>query len=243
LPELIAYDSLKGDLQIQTSWTDGHNSIVEMAEEARRSGLEYIVITDHTRTLAMAHGLDEERLERQGKEIEKINQTLKGIRVLRGAEVNILKDGSLDVQDYALAKLDVVGAAVHSHFDLPRKEQTVRIVSAMRNPNVDILFHPTGRVLKQREAYNVDIEEIIHVAKETNTILEIDAFPDRLDLSDEYIKLAIENGCKLSIDSDAHATSQIHFLKFGIAQARRGWAKSGDIVNTLPLEKFLDSLK
>jgi DNA polymerase (family 10) len=243
LPELIGYDSLKGDLQIQTSWTDGRNSILEMAEEARKTGLEYIVITDHTKTLAMAHGLDEERLETQGNEIEQINQTVKGIRVLRGAEVNILKDGSLDVKDYALAKLDVVGAAVHSHFDLSRKEQTARAVSAMQNPNVDILFHPTGRVLKQREAYDVDMEEIIHVAKETDTILEIDAFPDRLDLSDEYIKLAIENECKLSIDSDAHATSQIQFLKFGVAQARRGWAKSDDIVNTLSLEKFLDSLK
>jgi DNA polymerase (family 10) len=191
----------------------------------------------------MAHGLDEERLEQQGEEIEKVNEKLQGIHVLRGAEVNIMKDGALDVADHALEKLDVVGAAVHSHFNLPKEEQTKRIISAMQNRNVDILFHPTGRIINQREAYEVNIEEIIHIAKDTHTILEIDAFPDRLDLSDDYVKLAIDNGCKLSIDSDAHAISHLHFLKFGIAQARRGWARASDVVNTLPLDSFLHSLK
>ena len=136
-----------------------------------------------------------------------------------------------------------MGAAVHSYFSLPKKEQTKRLISAMCNPNVDILFHPISRIIQQRQSIDVDIEKILHVSKETNTILEIDASPDRLDLKDEYIKLAIENGCRLTIDSDAHDKSHLHFLKFGISQARRGWAEEKDVINTLSLEKFLESLK
>jgi DNA polymerase (family X) len=136
-----------------------------------------------------------------------------------------------------------VGAAIHSYFSLPRKDETKRLTSAMSNPNVDILFHPTGRIIQQRQSIDVDIERILQVSKETNTILEIDASPDRLDLRDEYIKLAIENGCKLTIDSDAHDKSHMHFVKFGISQARRGWAEQNDVINTMSLEKFLKSLK
>ncbi|HET7148456.1 MAG TPA: DNA polymerase/3'-5' exonuclease PolX [Candidatus Nitrosopolaris sp.] len=246
LPELIDYNGLRGDIQIHTNWTDGNNSIIEMGQAARAIGLEYIAITDHSRMLGIAHGLNKEKLEKQKKEIERTNQEIKDderITILRGVEVNILKDGSLDLENNILKEFDVVGAAVHSYFSLPKKEQTKRLISAMSNPNVDILFHPTGRVIQQRQSIDVDIEKIIHVSKDTNTILEVDSSPDRLDLRDEYIKLAVENGCKLTIDSDAHDKLHLHFLKFGISQARRGWAEGKDVINTLSLEKFLKSLK
>jgi DNA polymerase (family 10) len=243
IPDLVGYQDLRGDLQIQTTWTDGANSIEEMAEEARRLGLEYIAITDHTKGLAMTGGSDEEKLLRQMATIEKINRSLKGITVLKGAEVNINKDGSLDIKDEVLAELDVVGIAVHSHFNLPRREMTERIKRAMRNPNADILFHPTGRVIQKREPYDVDMDEIIRTAKETGTVLEVDAYPDRLDLKDEHVRKAIEAGVKLVIDSDAHSVNHVRFLEFGVAQARRGWARKNDILNTLPEKDFIRSLK
>lgn len=176
-------------------------------------------------------------------EIRKINRRVQGIRILAGAEVNILKDGSLDIGDELLSKLDVVGVAVHSNLHLDRKEMTERICRAMRNPYVDILFHPTGRVLLKREPYQVDMEEVIRVAKETGTLLEVDAIPDRLDLKDEHVKMAIDAGVKLVIDSDAHATAHFDILDLGVATARRGWATSKDVVNTLPVERFLKQLK
>ena len=245
LPKLICYNSLKGDLQMHTKWTDGNNSIEEMAQAAKSLGLEYIAITDHSRTLGIARGLTKERVDKQMKEIKKINQTISDskIRVLSGIEVNILKDGNLDLENSILEDFDIVGAAIHSHFTLPKKEQTKRLIAAMYNPNVDIIFHPTGRRIQQRRPIDLDIEQIMEVSKKTNTILEVDSSPERLDLPDEYIRLAIQNGCKLAIDSDAHDRSQMHFVKFGIAQARRGWAKEKDIINTLPVEKFLKSLK
>ena len=243
IPDLVGYQDLRGDLQIQTTWTDGANSIEEMAEEARRLGLEYIAITDHTKGLAMTGGSDEKKLLRQMATIEKINRSLKGITVLKGAEVNINKDGSLDIKNEVLAELDVVGIAVHSHFNLPRKEMTERIKRAMRNPHADILFHPTGRVIQKREPYDVDMDEIIRTAKETGTVLEVDAYPNRLDLKDEHVRKAIEAGVKLVIDSDAHSVNHMRFLEFGVAQARRGWARKNDILNTLPEKDFIRSLK
>lgn len=243
LPDLIGYSDLKGDLQVHTNWTDGKNSILEMAEAAKHMGLQYIAITDHTKSLAMVNGLNDQELKKQAEEIEKANDKIEGIKVLKGAEVNISKNGSLDITYNALEKLDVVGAAIHSHFNLPKEEQTKRIITAMRNPNVDILFHPTGRVIKQRQACAIDIAKVIDAAVETRTVLEVDAFPDRLDLSDEYIKLAVQEGCKISIDSDAHATSHLQLVKFGIAQARRGWARAQDVVNTNHLKEFLALLK
>ncbi len=243
LPKLIEYGDLKGDLQVHTNWTDGQNSILEMVEAAKHLGLEYIVITDHTKSLAMAHGLDEKELEKQAKEIEKINDKIEGIEILTGAEVNISKDGSLDIADDALEKLDVVGAAIHSHFNLPKEEQTRRIITGMRNPNVDILFHPTSRIIKQREACAIEISKVLDAAVETGTIPEVDAFPNRLDLRDEYIKLAIQKGCKITIDSDAHATSHLQLMRFGIAQARRGWARKEDVLNSNHLKEFFALLK
>jgi DNA polymerase (family 10) len=239
LPKLIEYGSIKGDLQVQTNWTDGQNSIEEMVKEAIKLGLEYICITDHTKSLAMTGGLDEEKLLKQMTEIDKLNQKYKGkIKILKGAEVNILKDGSLDIKDEVLAKLDFVGAAVHSHFNLPRSVQTERIKKAMANPHVDCIFHPTGRVINRRPAYEVDIDEIIDYAKKTGTILEIDAYPDRLDLKDEHIKKCVEKEVKMVIDSDAHSVLHLGFLDLGVSQARRGWATKDDILNTLPLEKL-----
>ncbi len=247
LPKLIDYDELKGDLQVQTNWTDGANSIEEMAKEAIASGLEYIAITDHTKRLAMAHGLDEKRIQAQWREIDELNLKFKKknikFKILKGTECDILKDGSLDLPDEILSKLDIVGASVHSYFNLPKKEQTERIKRAMDNPHVDIIFHPTGRIINRRQPYEVDIDELIKHAKKTGTVLEIDAYPDRLDLKDEHIRKCVKEGVKLSIDSDAHSVTHFAYLEYGIAQARRGWATKNDIINAWPLEKMLKFLK
>ncbi len=244
LPKLIPYGSLMGDLQTQTDWTDGEDSIEAMARGAMARGLHYLVITDHTKRLAMTHGLDEARLLKQMAEIDRLNRKLAGkIRILKGSECDILKDGSLDLPDRALAKLDVVGISVHSHFNLPRAEQTARVKRAMANPHADILFHPTARLINRRPPIELDMDEIIRHAKNTGTVLEVNALPERADLKDEYIRAAIAAGVKLSIDSDAHAVAHFDLLDYGIAQARRGWATKGDIVNAWPLAKMRAQLK
>jgi DNA polymerase (family 10) len=244
LPKLIEYGSLLGDLQTQTDWTDGADSIEAMARAAFAAGLKYIVITDHTKRLAMTHGLDEKRILQQMAEIDRLNKKLAGkIKILKGSECDILKDGSLDLSDAILAKLDVVGVSVHSHFNLTRADQTARVKRAMANPNVDILFHPTGRIINRRPPIELDMDEIIAFAKKTGTILEVNALPERADLKDEYIRAAIAAGIKLSIDSDAHATAHFQLLDDGIAQARRGWATKNDVINAWPVEKMLKSLK
>lgn len=244
LPKLINYGDLQGDLQVQTDWTDGADSIEVMAKAAIARGLKYVVITDHTKRLAMTGGLDEKRIRAQWKEIDAVNKKLKGtITILKGTECDILKDGALDLDDETLAQLDVVGVSVHSYFNLPRAEQTARVVRAISNPNVDIFFHPTGRLINKRAPYDIDIDEIIATAKRTGTILEIDALPERSDLKDEYIRKCVEVGVKMSIDSDAHATAHLDFLECGIAQARRGWAERKDIINAWPVEKMLKFLK
>ncbi len=247
LPKLINYGDLKGDLQVQTDWSDGENSIEEMASEARRLGLEYIAVTDHTKRLAMARGLDEKRIVSQMKKIDAINAGFekKGIklRVLKGTECDILKNGRLDLPDEILKKLDVAGAAVHSHFNLTSQEQTGRIKKAMQNPHVDLIFHPTGRVINRRSAYELDMEEIVRTARETKTVLEIDAFYDRLDLKDVHIRMCVEAGVLLAVDSDAHNLSHFAALEYGIAQARRGWATKNDVINARPLSKMLAKLK
>ena len=244
LPPLINYGDLKGDLQTQTDWTDGSDSIEEMAKAALGQGLKYIAITDHTKRLAMAHGLDEKKIRRQWVEIDRVQRKLgQKIKILKGTECDILKDGSLDLPDEILVKLDIVGVSVHSYFNLTRKEQTERIIKAIKNPHVDILFHPTGRLIHHREPYEVDMEAIIREAKQTGTVLEIDAFPDRLDLKDEHIRKCVEAKVKMSIDSDAHSTAHFPFLEYGLAQARRGWAEKKDIINAWPLDKMLKFLK
>jgi DNA polymerase (family 10) len=244
LPALIAYGSLRGDLQIQTDWTDGSASIEEMADAARELSLEYIAITDHTRDLAMARGSDEKRLLEQAEAIYKLNQRLHGFRVLSGAEVNIRKDGSLDVADAALAELDVVGAAVHTNFRQGRADMTRRVIRAMENPHVDILFHPTARSIGHREPVDLDIDAVIAAALRTGTVLEIDAMPDRLDLRDEYVRKVVDAGALLAIDSDAHQPGHLAYAdELGVAVARRGWARKSDVVNTLPVAKCLARLK
>ncbi len=247
LPKLIGYGDLHGDLQVQTNWTDGSNSIEGMAREAAKQGLEYIAITDHTKRLAMTGGLDEKRIVRQMEEIDKVNKKLKSegikITVLKGSECDILEDGSLDLPDSVLSQLDVVGASVHSYFNLSREDQTERIRRAMENKNVDIIFHPTGRIIQKRDAYDVDIDELIRHAKKTGTILEIDALPERSDLKDEYIRKCVAAGVSMAIDSDAHSPVHFQFLKYGIAQARRGFAEKKDIMNAWPLEKMKKFIK
>ncbi|PIR06228.1 DNA polymerase III [Candidatus Jorgensenbacteria bacterium CG_4_10_14_0_8_um_filter_39_13] len=259
LPKLIDYGEILGDLQVQTNWTDGVNSIEEMAKAAMAQGLEYIAITDHTKRLAMANGLDEKRLLEQIKEIDRLNlkfnssideqnskpvvSRVEPFKILKGTECDILKDGSLDIKDEVLAKLDVVGVSIHSYFNLSKKEQTERIKKAISNPNVDILFHPSGRIIQKREAYEFDIEEIIKTAQKTKTVLEVNAYPNRLDLKDDHIHLAIKAGVKIAIDSDAHSVTHLPYLEYGISQARRGWAEKKDIINYWPLEKMLKMLK
>jgi DNA polymerase (family 10) len=244
LPKIIGYDDLQGDLQVQTDWTDGSDSIETMARTAAARGLKYIAITDHTKRLAMTHGLDAMRIRQQWKEIDVANKKFAGkIKILKGTECDILKDGSLDLPDEILAKLDVVGVSVHSFFDMPRAAQTARVLRAMANPHVDILFHPTGRILNRRPPIDLDIDAVIAAAKRTGTVMEIDALPERSDLKDEYIRKCVEAGVPMAIDSDAHAPAHFALLEYGIAQARRGWATKGDIVNAWPLEKMLKRLK
>ncbi len=252
LPQLITYDDLKGDLQVHSNNTDGTMSIEEMALNARdKFGLDYIAISDHTKSLRLTNGLDEKQLLNQANTIAELNDKIKmnnnnkkkHFRILSSAEVNILKDGSLDISNNVLDKLDIVGAAIHSHFSLPIELQTARLINAAQNPSIDIIFHPTGRIINRREGYPVNMSKLIEVANEYNTILEIDAYYDRLDLKDEFIRMAVENNVKLVIDSDAHHPLHYAFLIFGIGQARRGWAKKCDILNTLSAKELLDSLK
>ncbi|HUZ92476.1 MAG TPA: DNA polymerase/3'-5' exonuclease PolX [Candidatus Paceibacterota bacterium] len=244
LPKLIEYGALMGDLQTQTDWTDGTEPIEAMALAAAKAGLEYIVITDHTKRLAMTHGLDEKRIVLQWKEIDRVQKKLGNkIKILKGSECDILKDGTLDLPDSILSKLDVVGVSVHSHFNLPRAEQTARVIRAISNPHADILFHPTSRIINRREPIDLDMDEVITMAKKTGTVLEINSFPERSDLKDEYIRKCVDRGVKLSIDSDAHSSAHFANLEYGIAQARRGWAGKKDIVNAWPVEKMTKFLK
>jgi DNA polymerase (family 10) len=266
LTDLIDYNDLKGDLHVHSNDTDGVMSIQDIALAANEKfGLEYIAITDHTKSLALAHGLDEKYLLDQANKISELNYKLKNhfeynnkkdssdgssnrssannFRILSGAEVNIMKDGSLDIPNNILDKLDVVGAAIHSNFAQPVEVQTDRLIKAAQNPSVDIIFHPTGRIINKREGYPVNLEKVISVAKDTDTILEVDAHYNRLDLKDDYVRMAVQSGVKLVIDSDAHHYMHFAFLVFGIGQARRGWAKKSDILNALSVEKMLNSLK
>ncbi|MBS7268799.1 MAG: DNA polymerase/3'-5' exonuclease PolX [Candidatus Freyarchaeota archaeon] len=243
LPKLVDYQDLRGDLQVHSNWTDGVNTIREMAEEAKKLGLEYIVISDHSKSLAMTGGLDEKMLLKQGEEIDALNEQISGIRILKGVELNILKDGSLDISDETLEELDVVSAGIHSQFKQSREEMTRRVLKAIENPNLDILCHPTTREIQKRDPVPLDMDKIIEAAKDNGTILDIDSYPDRLDLKDEYIRKAVEVGAKLGISSDAHSKPHLHYLELGIAQARRGWATAKDIVNTRKVEEFLKMVK
>lgn len=234
MPRLVTRSDLKGDLQTQSDWTDGKNSIEELAYAAKDAGLSYIAITDHTKSLSMMGGLDGKAVRRQMTEIDRLNKRMQGITILKGTECDILRDGSLDLPDEVLRELDVVGVSVHSHFNLSEKEQTDRIIRAMENPNVDILFHPTGRIVGRRPPYALDIRRVITRAVELGVVLEVNG-SSRLDLHAEHVRLAREQKAKLVVSSDAHAIEHFSFLNFGIQQARRGGAQKADVINTRTL--------
>lgn len=248
--DLIDYGDLKGDLHTHSEKTDGTMSIKDMALQARKKfGLDYIAITDHTKSLRLANGLNENQLLDQINKIQELNDVMNEystdsrFRILSSAEVNILKDGTLDIVNNVLDKLDIVGASIHSNFSLSKDIQTERLIKAAKNPNIDILFHPTGRIINKREGYSIDVEKIINTACETRTVLEINSSYNRLDLRDEHIRLAVQNGVKLAINSDAHHPVHFAYLLFGIGQARRGWAKKIDVINTLKVDTLLKELK
>lgn len=241
IPRVIEYDAIRGDLQVQTDWSDGSASIEEMARAGLAAGLSYIAITDHTKSLAMANGLNENRLAEQGREIDRLNRKLRGFRILKATECDVKRDGSLDLRDAALKKLDLVCVSVHSFFNLDEKAQTERVIRALKHPLVNVLFHPTGRIVNAREAYTLDMARIIRAAKEYNVALEVNG-SHRLDLKDTHVRMAVEAGAKLVIDSDAHAPNEYAFLEFGIATARRGWAKASDVLNTKTADALLKAL-
>ena len=242
IPELIPYNSLKGDLQVQTDWSDGDSSIEEMVMAAKTFGLSYFAVTDHTQSLTITNGLNEKRLLEQGEVIDKLNKKLKNFRVLKSTECDIKKDGSLDLSDYALKTLDVVSVSVHSNRNMEKKEMTQRILRAMKHPLVHIFFHPSGRIVNVRDGYNVDMDQIIKAAKENSVALEVNG-SERLDLHEKYIRQAIELGVKLVISSDAHTSKHFVNLDFGIGQARRGCATKADVLNTKTVDAFLNAIK
>lgn len=243
LPRLVKLSDVRGDLHVHSDWTDGTVTIAEMAAAAQARGYEYIALTDHSRRVAMTHGLDPARLARQIREIDRLNERLKNFTILRGIEVDILRDGSLDLPDSSLAKLDIVVAAVHSHFDLPRQAQTERVVRALENRHVSILAHPTGRLIGEREPYDIDMDRVISTARKTGCCLEINAEPDRLDLHDLHARAAKLAGVKLAVSTDAHSVDAFQCMRFGIDQARRAWLTVNDVLNTRPLAELRRLLK
>ena len=243
LPKLIRRADLRGDLHVHSKASDGSAGIEEMALAARAAGLEYIAITDHTRNLGIAHGLDPARLLQQIDEIDRLNERLEGITLLKGSEVDILEDGSLDLPASVLARLDLVIGAVHTHFGLSRRKQTRRLQRAMESPYFTLLAHPSGRLLLEREGYEADMQRIIETAAARGCFLELNGQPRRLDLNDSYCKLAKEAGVLLSIDSDSHGPLQFENLSTGINQARRGWLEKKDVLNTRPLSRLRPLLR
>jgi DNA polymerase (family 10) len=238
LPKLVELSDVRGDLHVHSDWTDGTVAIAGMAEAAQARGYEYIALTDHSRRVAMTHGLDPARLTRQIHEIDRLNEKLKNFTILRGIEVDILRDGSLDLPDSSLAKLDVVVAAVHSHFDLSRQAQTERVVRALENPHVSILAHPTGRLIGEREPYDIDMDAVISAARKPGCYIEINAEPDRLDLNDLHAHAAKLAGVKLAVSTDAHSIDAFQCMRFGIDQARRAGLTANDVLNTRPLAEL-----
>ncbi len=243
LPNLVTVEDIRGDLHVHTTATDGRASLRDMAHAAQAKGYRYIAITDHSRRIAMAHGLDPKRLGRQIDEIDKLNQELSRITVLKSIEVDILEDGSLDLPDQTLRRLDLVVGAIHSHLDLPQRKQTDRLLRAMDNRYLNIIAHPTGRLINERAASAVDMERVMRGATERGCFLELDAQPDRLDLMDTHCRLAKQLGLKVVISTDAHAIVELDFMRFGVDQARRGWLAPGDVLNTRPLDELRTLLR
>jgi DNA polymerase (family 10) len=239
LPKLIQESRIRGDLHVHTRYSDGTSSIEEVAKAAQKRGYQYVAICDHSKSLKIAHGLDEPRLTQQIEEIERINDKLKGIRILKGAEVDILVDGRLDFSDKVLEKLDFVIASVHSGFKQDKEKMTKRILRALGHPLVHVLAHPTGRLLGARDPYEVEIEEVMAAAKRYGKALEINAYFERLDLDDLHCRKGKEMGIRFSIGTDSHHLDQMWMMSLGAAVARRGWLEADDVLNTLSLEKIL----
>jgi len=243
LPRLIDPADIRGDLQMHTVATDGKNSIAQMAQKAKELGYSYLAITDHSQAVRVAGGLNEKALAKHLQEIEKVNGQVTGIRILKGVEVDILGDGTLDLKDEILKECDVVLGSVHSRFNMEEGEMTKRIIRAIKNPRVHILAHPTGRLILEREPYRVNLKEVIQAAVDYGVVLEINAYPDRLDLRDVDARMARDMGAKLAISTDAHSTQQLELMKFGVFTARRGWIEAKDVINTYPLDQMLKFLR
>src|SRR2546427_386504 len=243
LPNLIRREDIRGDLQMHTTASDGKNSIEEMAEAARALGHEYIALTDHSKAVTVANGLDEKRMLEHIKRIHAAGERGLGIRVLARPEVDILKDGALDFDDEVLAQLHAVVAAVHSYMNLDRAAMTDRILAAIENPYTQIIAHPTGRLLLRRDSFDYDMEKVLAAAAKHGVAMECNSYPDRLDLKDTHLRMAKERGVKIVISTDAHTTTNLSFIRYGVQMARRGWLEKADVLNTLPVEDFLAALR
>jgi len=243
LPRLIELKDIKGDLHIHSNWTDGRSSIEDMALAAQKTGYSYMALCDHSPTIGITNGLTPERIEKRKLEIDKVNKKLKGFVILNGAEVDIRSNGKMDFEDDILKELDIVVGAVHTKFTQPKDEMTKRIIGAIENPYVDIIAHPTGRLIGRRDPYEVDMDKVLDAAKANKKIMELNAYPDRLDLNDLHCRKAKEKGIKIAISTDSHWTEHFAWIRYGIATARRGWLEPEDVVNTLPLEKLLKLLR
>jgi DNA polymerase (family 10) len=243
LPKLVELGDIKGDLQMHSTASDGKNTIEEMAEAARKLGHEYIAITDHSKAVTVANGLDEKRMAAHIKKIHAASDSGLGIRVLAGGEVDILKDGALDYSDEILAQLDVVVCSIHSYFNLDRSEMTDRMLAAIENPYAQIIGHPTGRLLLRRDPLDYDMEKVLQACAKYGVAMECNSFPDRLDLKDVYLRMCKERGVKVVISTDSHSAANLAFIRYGVTMARRGWLERKDIINTLPGEQFLTALR
>jgi DNA polymerase (family 10) len=239
IPKLVELSDIKGDFHVHTDWSDGHDSLEAMAQAAKALGYQYLAITEHSAGRGIAHGLNEERLRQQIDEIKRLNQQLEGIRILTGIEVDIRANGSIDLPDEILADLDIVIAAIHSAMSQSEDQITRRILGAIENPHVDVIAHPTCRILGEREPVAIDLEAVFRAAVKYNKALEINAMPSRLDLKDIHVYRARELGVKLIMGTDAHSVAHLGFMRFGVGVARRGWCQAKDILNTRPLEDIL----
>ena len=243
LPRLITQQDLQGDVHMHTVETDGRNTIQEMAEAARDRGYKYMAITDHSKNLAFANGLDDKRAVEHIARIRAANDNIEGIRIFAGIEVDILEDGSLDLSDSVLEQMDLVIASVHSHFNQSSEQMTDRLLKAVSNANVSVIGHPTGRILLRRDAYPYDMDAVLKSAAQHKAAMELNAYPDRLDLCDRHLRMAKQHGVKIVINTDSHHTSHMEKIRFGVTQARRAWLTAGDVLNTLPVDAFARAMK